>query len=84
MKINITLPDDFLGRVDKTAQREHLSRSEFLRKAVETYWRALEAEEESKRRIRDIKEAIKIQDAVRKKAGKWDAVAEIRKWREAR
>lgn len=84
MKINITLPDDFLDQVDRTAKREHLSRSEFLRRAVETYWRVLKAEEESRKRARNIREAIRIQDAIRRKAGRWDAVAEIRKWREAR
>jgi hypothetical protein len=28
--------------------------------------------------------SIKIQDKLRKKAGKWDGVSEVRKWRELR
>lgn len=84
LKINITLPSQFLAKVDKTAKEENLSRSEFLRRAVETYWEVRRQKVADKKRIHNIKEAIKIQDRLRKKAGKWDGVAEIRKWREAR
>jgi len=75
LKINITLPNDFLREIDKTAKEEHLSRSEFIRKAVRTYWEVCK---------QNIREAMEIQDKLRKKAGKWNGVAEIRKWRETR
>ena len=38
---------------------------------------------EEKRRKARIKNAISIQDKIRKKAGRWDGVAEVRKWRES-
>lgn len=83
-KINITIPADFLKNVDKSAKEEHLSRSEFLRQAVETYWEVRKTRQELKKRAQNIKEAMQIQEHLRKKAGKWDGVAEIRKWREVR
>lgn len=83
-KINITIPSDFLKKVDRTAKEERLTRSELLRKAVETYWEARKAKQAEKKRIQNIREAMEIQERLREKAGKWDGVAEIRKWREAR
>lgn len=82
-KINITIPAHFLQRVNEAAKKEHVSRSEFLRNAVEVYWEVLKAEKAEKRRIQEMKEAIRVQKRLRKKAGRWDAVAEIRRWREA-
>jgi len=84
LKINITLPNDFLREIDKTAKEEHLSRSEFIRKAVRTYWEACKQKAAEKKRAQNIREAMEIQDKLRKKAGKWNGVAEIRKWRETR
>jgi len=84
LKINITLPNDFLREIDKTAKEEHLSRSEFIRKAVRTYWEVCKQKAAEKKRAQNIREAMEIQDKLRKKAGKWNGVAEIRKWRETR
>lgn len=83
-KINITLPEEFLKEIDKTAKQECITRSEFLRKAVKTYWEVRKVKQAEKERSRKITEAIEIQRKLRKKAGDWDGVAEIRKWREAR
>lgn len=83
-KINITIPADFLKKVDKSAKDEHLSRSEFLRKAVETYWEVRKTKQAERKREKNIKEAMQIQEVLRKKAGKWDGVEELRRWREAR
>jgi metal-responsive CopG/Arc/MetJ family transcriptional regulator len=82
-KINITLPEELLREIDKTAKQEHISRSEFLRKAVKTYWEVRSAKRAEEERARNIKEAIEIQRRLRKKTGNWNGVAEIRKWREA-
>lgn len=83
-KINITMPVNFLKKVDKTAREEHLSRSEFLRKVVEKYWEAYKAKQAEKKRAQNIKEAMQIQELLRKKTGNWDGVAEIRKQRQTR
>jgi len=84
LKINITLPSQFLEKVDRTAKEEGYSRSELLRRAVETYWDVRKQKIADRKRAQNIKEAMRIQERLRKKGGKWDGVAEIRKWREAR
>lgn len=83
-KINITLPEAFLKEIDKTAEKEKLTRSEFFRRAVQTYWDVQEEKAAERKRARRIEEAMETQEMIREKAGEWDAVGEIRKWREAR
>lgn len=80
-KINVSFPEGFLGQLDRLTREEHTTRSELLRKAVNLYmdvWNQKKAEE---KRRKNIIEAIKIQDALRKKSGRWDGVGELRKWR---
>ena len=38
-KILVTMPDEFLGRVDGLAESEQKSRSELIRDALKTYMR---------------------------------------------
>lgn len=40
-KILVTMPDEFLNRVDKLANGEKRSRSELIREALKTYMRKL-------------------------------------------
>ena len=80
-KINVSFPEGFLGQLDRLTQEEHTTRSELLRRAVKLYmdvWNQKKAEE---KRQKSIIEAMKIQDTLRKKSGKWDGVSELRKWR---
>lgn len=84
LKINITLPENFLKELDKAAKDEKLSRSEFIRKAIQSYWELQKQKIIEKKRAQNIKEAIEIQDRLRVKSGNWDGVAEVRKWREAK
>ena len=42
-KILVTMPDDFLNKVDKLADGENRSRSELIREALRTYMRRLSA-----------------------------------------
>lgn len=82
-KINITLSEEDLKKIDKFAKRESFTRSGFIREAVKHYMTEVEmSEEERKRRERIKKAAIGIRQ-LRKKAGNWDGVSEIRKWRDA-
>ncbi len=83
-KINITLPLDFLKKIDKTAEKEKVSRSEFFRKAVLTYFDVKKAKALEKKRVKNIMEAIQTQDDLRKIAGDYDSSAEVHKWREKR
>lgn len=40
-KVLVTMPDDFLNRVDGLAGSENLSRSELIREALKNYMRRL-------------------------------------------
>jgi metal-responsive CopG/Arc/MetJ family transcriptional regulator len=81
-KINISLPDEFLDELDALKNEENISRSELLRKSVRTYKDMMEKQKEEKLRREKIMEAVRTQDYLRTKSGKWDGVKEVRKWRE--
>lgn len=83
-KINITVPEEFLLKIDRTAKDERLTRSEFLRKAVESFWEAKQKEKADQQRMKRIKTAMGVQEELRLKSGTWDGVQEIRMWRDAR
>lgn len=84
VRINTILSEDTLEKIDTIIKEKKESRSSFLREAaerlIEEYRLLKEAEVLKERR----KRAIEAQDRLRKKAGKWDGVSEIRKWRELR
>ena len=82
MRINAILPEDTIKKIDSIAKEEKKSRSKLLREAAEKL--IIENQRQKTEQIRKerLMKAIKIQDNLRKKAGKWDGVSEIRKWRE--
>lgn len=81
-RINTILSEDIIEQLDGIAQEEHKSRSMLLREAaqklIEEHRRSMEAIVKRKK----IRDAISLQDRLRKKSGKWDGVSEVRKWRE--
>jgi len=84
VRINAVLPEETLRKIDLISKEEKKSRSGFLREAAERLigeHNRLKEEELRKSRLRH---AIEVQDRLRKKAGKWDGVSELRKWRELR
>jgi metal-responsive CopG/Arc/MetJ family transcriptional regulator len=82
-KVNISLSEEILEQIDKTREKR-LTRSEFFRQASELYLRVLEEERREEEKRAGIEEAIRIQNEVRQRVGFWDALAELRKWRELR
>lgn len=84
MKLNITLPEDELSRIDRYTKEERITRSGLILRALRSYMKTKEKDaEETKRRLA-IQRASSDIRKLRAKAGQWDGVAEIRKWREAR
>lgn len=83
-KVNVSLPEDLLERIDKLRQERRITRSEFLQRASHTYLEILEEERKEEEKRRGIKEAIRLQDKIRKKIGHWDSTAELRRFREQR
>ena len=82
VRINEILPEDTIKKIDSIAKEEKKSRSKLLREAAEKL--IIENQRQKAEQIRKerLMKAIKTQDNLRKKAGKWDGVSEIRKWRE--
>ncbi len=82
MRINAVLTDDLLKAIDQAAREQGKSRSRFIREASEKYIAEYERVKEEERRKKAFAKAIEVQDGLRKKSGKWDGAAEVRKWRE--
>ncbi len=84
VKINITLPEEELRRVDAFVHRQKDTRSGLIQEALRSFIDQKEREEKEKeKREGMIKAALEIKQ-LREKSGEWDGVAEIRKWREAK
>ncbi len=84
MRINAILPEETIKKIDTIAKEEKKSRSKLLREAAEKLIKEYERIKAEKIRKERLMNSIKIQDKLRKKAGKWDGVSEVRKWRELR
>jgi len=82
MRVNAILDDELLKKIDQTAKEMKKSRSLLIREATERYIRDYEAKKLEEERQRKFEAAARLQDKLREKAGDWDAVGEIRKWRE--
>lgn len=82
VRINALLPEDMIAKLDSIAKDEKKSRSMLLREAAEKLIKEYQRELEETRRRERIKRGIGMQDRLRKRSGKWNGVAEVRKWRE--
>jgi metal-responsive CopG/Arc/MetJ family transcriptional regulator len=82
MRINAILSDELVQALDTIAQEEKKSRSQLLREGAEKVIVEYERKWEEKRRRAKMQQAMAVQDRLRQKSGTWDAVAEIRKWRD--
>jgi metal-responsive CopG/Arc/MetJ family transcriptional regulator len=84
VKINITLPGDELTRIDRHVQEEKTTRSGLILKSLKSYIERKEEEVAEKKRLSAIRQAASDIKKLRAKSGRWNGVAEIRKWRDAR
>jgi metal-responsive CopG/Arc/MetJ family transcriptional regulator len=82
IRINTVFPETTLEKLDSIAKDENKSRSMLLREAAEKYIDEHQRQVEEKQRKVRMNRALVAQDRLRKKSGKWDGVAEVRKWRE--
>lgn len=83
-RINLSIGEKELKELDAIREREKISRSKLIREAIQLYKRECEKKDLENERKERIKNAIKIQDSLKKYSKGWDGVSEIRKWREAR
>jgi metal-responsive CopG/Arc/MetJ family transcriptional regulator len=81
-KINISLNDKFLKKLDLYSCKENKTRSGFVREAVENYIADIEEENKLKEKKKRVQQAKSLfREFARKNKG-WDGVSEINKWRD--
>lgn len=84
-KVMISIPEEFLAEIDKAAEEENRSRSEFLREAARLYLKIRKTPITPGQDPR-VQKAIAIQDILAHQdiLMEWDSTVEIRRWREKR
>jgi metal-responsive CopG/Arc/MetJ family transcriptional regulator len=78
VKINVSIPEETLEKLDAAAREAGSSRSALLSQAVKHY---LEEKEAEKLKERQRKAAEDI-DRIRESVPAWDGTAEVLKWRD--
>ena len=81
VRINALLSEDMIKELDKIAKDERKSRSSLLREAAVKLIEEYKHRVEERLRRERMGKAIDTQNRLRKKSGKWNGVAEVRKWR---
>jgi metal-responsive CopG/Arc/MetJ family transcriptional regulator len=82
VRINAVLREDIVEGIDQIAKETGKSRSSLLRDAAQRLIREHREKRAEEIRRKKAAQAMQVQDRLRKKGGQWDAVAELRKWRE--
>ena len=78
-KIMVSLPDDFLKKVDRTARAQGRSRSELIREALRG---ALTSKENGRRSWKEA--LVPLQELEQQWVGRWNSTDIIRYYRETR
>jgi len=84
VKINITLPEEELRTIDDFVREKGETRSGLILRALEFFMEESQKMKAEEARRREKEEAFKEILRFRDKAGGWDGVAEIRRWRDRR
>ena len=82
VRINTVFQEDLIEEIDRIAKDKGKSRSHILREAAHKLIKDYQRQRSEEIRMKKVRQAIIIQDRLRKKSGKWDSVSELRKWRE--
>ena len=82
-RVNVFMSDDLLRAVDAEAQLQGTNRSALLQKAAEAYLQQARQQRQEAERRQKMLEACRKMDQLAKKAGNWDPVAIIRKFRDS-
>ena len=82
VRINAVFREDIIEGIDQIAKETGESRSALLREAALRLIREHRRKKAEEIRRKKAAQAMQVQDRLRKKAGKWNPVTELRKWRE--
>jgi metal-responsive CopG/Arc/MetJ family transcriptional regulator len=85
-RINISVPDSFLSKIDQYKKIRKVNRSQFLVNAATAYFLIIDDQEANEKRVRAMESLLKTREEISKyfKGKKIDVVEEIRKMREER
>jgi metal-responsive CopG/Arc/MetJ family transcriptional regulator len=78
VKINVSMPEEVLEKLDEAARETKSSRSALLSQAVKRFLEEKEAEKKRERQLSAADKMIKISEEI----GPWDGTTEILKWRD--
>lgn len=82
-RVNVFLKDDLLKAVDAEAEQAGTNRSALIQAALSDYLEAQRRAREDAEAQRRMDEACKQMDELAEKAGDWDPVAIIRRFRDS-
>jgi metal-responsive CopG/Arc/MetJ family transcriptional regulator len=82
VRINAVLREDIVEGIDRISKETGESRSSLLREAAQKLIAEYNRRKAEEIRRAKAARAVQVQDRLRKKAGKWNGMAELRKWRE--
>ncbi|MHB1253689.1 MAG: hypothetical protein ACYCZ1_05920 [Candidatus Humimicrobiaceae bacterium] len=83
-RINISLSDDILNKVDKYKEFVKLTRSRFILKALENYFMEVERRIFENKKKEAVEGILKIREKIGPLFEGWDSTAEIKKIRNTR
>jgi|GEM_PF-644092 len=85
-RINISVPDSFLSKIDQYKKISKVNRSQFLVNAATAYFSIIDDQEANEKRVRAFESLLKTREEISGyfKGKKIDVVEEIRKMREER
>jgi len=84
VKINVTLPEEELKKIDAFARKQGNTRSGLILRALHFFMKEKEREEEERKRREETAKAVLEIKRLREKSGEWDGVSEISKWRQSK
>ncbi len=87
-RINITMPEKDLEKINEFCAEEKMNRSQLIRESTKQYIASIRELKEKEQRRKNIEWAIKIQDKIRQKSRSFpsgkSAVEIIREYRDSR
>jgi metal-responsive CopG/Arc/MetJ family transcriptional regulator len=78
VKVNVSMPEDIIKKLDEAARETNSSRSALLTRAAERYLAEKEEQKKKERRHKATKRILEMAEEL----GSWDGTAEILKWRD--
>ncbi len=84
VRINAVFDEDMIEEIDRMGKESRKSRSALLREAAERLIEEYRRQKDEAMRKEKVREAIAVQDRLRRKSKKWDGISELRRLRESR